>query len=192
MNTPLIAKEILFPASVSTAQGYVNVSRATDPGQIAKFLSVQGLPFAIGGMPVPFCAAGSYYSDGKTYCRLAKIPYTEDSLPSIIKALIPFFEQHYYKPSASVSTMVADAQRRGIWIDAGDIGDTLVVKPGWKACFTFPTSDGSVDHHIEIVKEDGGDNWTDIGFNTCSGGHCGIVAVKSRNYQYLWGFIATY
>ena len=182
---------------LSTAVGYLGVSRDNNRDQVTRFLNLFGLPFAgPDGSPFPFCDAGVGYSAAKAYCDLWGIGYSTASAVSVFRSVLPDVADLSFLPSAACRVTQADAVRRGSWLDAGDLdANPADILPGWLVLYSWP--DGTEADHIGIVEHDNGDTISTIEFNTSgiidgSQVNGGAVARKVRPYNHILGFVRTY
>jgi hypothetical protein len=192
MNLPgLPAKQDLWMKTLSLMEQEVGEGRATDPEEIKRILAIEGLPYQNpDGSFVPFCAATIAKCAAKALAVLTHTVFDSGNAVSVFKQMLPVLRANYYNPSASVAEVVADAQRRGIWLDVRAIGEDTEILPGWLIAYSWP--DGG--HHIGMVRNDTGDTLSTVEGNVCTAGHPegGMIAYKERGWGSVWGFIVTW
>lgn len=179
MSVGLTSESLRYKA-VAVALGFVGVSRATNPDQIARMLALFGLPFAEGGVDVPFCAAGACYAFVKAFCFLTGRPTDMASM----KAAVPAFAETYFVVSPQCSVLVEHARARGQWLD-----NAQTPNPGDLVFFDF--TGGGIDH-VEIVREAAAGALKTVGFNTSSKSdpNGGAVAMRVRGMECVAGYLA--
>jgi hypothetical protein len=170
------------------AQSHVGEGRSTDPEHVANVLAVFGLPPALDGKPVAYCACEVSADYLEAICRLSGIPYNGGNAPDVFRTQIPTLEALCFRPDPSVSRMVQWAQEDGRWLDWDSVGNDVTIEPSWLICFSWP--DGG--HHIGMVRTDLGDSFATVEGNTSLAGVGGMIADKIRDGGVVWGFIKTY
>ena len=194
MTTP--TKQAIALKALEVEIGYIGCSRATTPGQIARFCNVLGFPFRNPqtGAYTSYCDLGIAYSTLHAYCDLVGIPYTEDNAVEVFKAQLGTVAEIYFPLSASTHATRDAAIARGQWLDAGDCEGPggVTIQPGWWALYSWP-DDGEPDH-IETVEHDMGDRIQFVAFNTSdiNAINGGAVARKERPWNHILGFVTTY
>jgi hypothetical protein len=190
----MIPTQAAFAAKMlAVAQEFVGIDRAQDLPQIGRFLGLFGLDAIDGGQFVPFCAAGVSWSACKAYAELVGAQYTEATAPAVFQHLLPAVHALSFVPSASCGEIWRDAISRGSWVsNAGS--DHLDVQAGWLVLYDWPGN--GVPDHVEIIINAGDDLQT-VGFNTSGESHGdqvngGAVALKTRNYDNVLGFVRTW
>ena len=148
LTLPPIA--VLQAKIVEIEHGYVGEGRYNDPGQIAKFLALEGMPYQDGsGNPYAFCISGLCFSWMKALAVLLGIAFTPDNIVSVLRSQVrPILVANYFSPSALCTDVISDLQRRGRWLSKADAiaqGETLV--PGTPVFYEFSPG----DHHAETV-----------------------------------------
>ena len=186
-----------LPAKMlTTAQDLVGVSRDTHPQQVAEFLDLFHEPFKDSRGYVAFCAAGL------SYCALWA--FAANVFPNLdmqnkllsqyqFRSLMPDVDHYYFYPTVSCIDMFYIAAGRHRWVDRAQ-EPKVVPKPGWVVLFDWSKS-GMPDHCGFVVFATEAALST-VEFNTSgpSGGsqrNGGTVALKSRGYEYVRGYIRT-
>ncbi len=170
------------------AQSHVGEGRSTNPKHVANVLAVFGLPPALNGVPVAYCACEVSADYLEAICVLSGIAFTGDNAPEVFRAQIPTLERLCFRPNPSVSQMVEWAKQDGRWLEWATAGDDVTIQPNWLICFTW--ADGG--HHIGMVRTDLGDSFATVEGNTSLAGVGGMIADKLREGGVVWGFIKSY
>lgn len=187
MNLP--DKKTFFLSMLSEFEQHIGEGRFNDPAFITRILAVSGLPYAIGGVPVAFCDATLTFLGCKVLAVANGEVLTDENAVAVLKSYRPSVDKLYFATEASVGETQAQAVARGTWLSADAIGDDTDILPGWFILFDW----GNGDHHIEMVRQDNGDEIDTDGANTSCPGHpSGMIARKQRDWTNVWGFYVTY
>ncbi len=171
------------------ASRWVGKNRAADKADISKLMNLFNLPYAQGGRPLPFCAAGISYVAAMVYLRNANSSGS-DTLEAI-RAFLPELDHAHFYPTPSVNDMTLVAQGKHRWSPAQS-----VAQPEAGSVVVFSWSGAGVDH-VGLVKAFTERKLTTIEFNTSSPTvpgsekNGGCVTIKTREYpsKYIRGFI---
>ena len=150
---------------LAAAQSYVGVGRGSNPDQVRQFLQLFGLDLRYAnGRFVPFCAAGLCFCACKAYCQTKPGQSINQVDPNrTFRDTIASVDAYYFRPSASCSSIVEDAHRRGTWVDRPTSLNSLV-KPGWLVFFDW--TGAKQPQHVGIVERAESDLVATIEFNT--------------------------
>jgi hypothetical protein len=186
--------DTLFKTTVLAVAGdeaRANINRTDNQDRVTEYLALLGLPFAQGGIPTPFCAAGLTWATSKAYCDLNGIPYTDANRLDVLKSVLSEISKRYFKPSAACPDILDDARNRGTLLDR-----SAVAQPGYLVFLNFD-GNTSLAAHMGIVETAVGTTLHTIEFNTSGfSGQThvdgGFVARKVRPPQFVVGFVRTY
>jgi hypothetical protein len=102
----------------------------------------------------------------------------------------PILTEHFFAPSALCVDVIHDAMNRGRWLPITEAMEQGTRIPAGTPVFYefFPG-----DHHaetviVDVVVKEGG-TFETVGDNTTLDGHTGMIAEKTRDYEYVMGFI---
>jgi len=185
---------------LAAAQTYVGVGRTSSPDQVQQFLQLFGLDLRYAnGSFVPYCAAGLSFCACKAYCQTKPSQSINQIDPNrTFRDTIASVDAYYFRPSASCSSIVEDARRRGTWVDRPPSLNSLV-KPGWLVFFDW--TGAKQPQHVGIVERADGDLVKTVEFNTSTpdvgddvraNRDGGTVARKERASKYVLGFVRIY
>ena len=177
---------------IAIARGFIGCSRMVSPGQIAKFLELFDLPLKTDRGDVPFCAAGLSYCALSTYSNSLAHSNNGIKARDHLRKLMPDVEHYYFYPTVSCVDMYHIAAGKRRWVSHTAQAATLP-KPGWIVLYDW-SKRGAPDH-CGLVQQATKDALVTIEFNTTTGigsqRNGGTVAQKTRNYEYVMGFIIT-
>lgn len=200
LPTTLPAKADLAAAAGEIVHGFIGVSRASDPAQVAKFLAIYGLPYADpSGSPYAFCDAGAGYSWAKAFLEKCNVPFTADDIIYTMQQVMGVIDKNYWKLSASCEVTRQDAIARKIYVPKAEVTDHTTIPDNWLAFYNWEGQD--VAHHVGVTIKGGQTFLSDVEFNTSGDTtvagiqqetNGGCVAIKDRNVQFLLGYLQTY
>ena len=178
-------------AAIAHARHFLGASRVTTPDQIAKFLALFGLPFSTKEGNVPFCAAGISYAAILAYTTDIGLRLPTNPTPASLQTFLPDLDHYFFYPTPSCVDMYHIAEGRHRWT-ARNARTSTVPSPGSVVLYDWNHS-GSPDH-CGLVVNASATSLNTIEFNTSgpSGGsqrNGGVVAEKTRTYEYVMGFI---
>ncbi len=167
------------PSLIAQAAREIGVSRQGNQSQVTQYLNLFDLPFAAGGKPLAFCAAGLSYAAVKLY---AVRKGNGDVSMSALRNYLGDIDHYHFYPSPSVQEMqwVALGKRR--WLPRGQATGALAPRPGWLVVYDWH---GKGVDHVGLVSGFSGGRLQTIEFNTTTtaGGNVvngGVVARKQR------------
>lgn len=174
---------------VAEALNWVGRNRQANMAEISMLLNLFNLPYARGGKPLPFCAAGLSYIAATVYVKASPSP--DDTGLGAVRAFLPELDHAHFYPTPSVNDMVLVAQGKHRWTPAQAVAHP---DPGTVVVYSWS---GKGFDHVGLVKSAGNAKITTIEFNTSSTSvpgsekNGGCVEVKNREYpsKYVRGFI---
>jgi hypothetical protein len=180
-------------AMLASARGLIGSSRATTPERISEFLELFGLGLKDkNGDYVAFCAAGISFCALTAYANAVKPNYTINKKLEIFRSLAAEIEHYYFYPTVSCRDMGLIAQGKRRWVER-KAKPEVIPKPGWIVLFDWQRR-GTPDH-CGIVQNATAQSIFTVEFNTSDDGgsqrNGGAVARKTRNYNYVTGFVVT-
>jgi hypothetical protein len=179
------------------AQGYVGVSRDSNPEQINQFLKLFKYRLRYpNGAYVPYCAVGVSFCACKAYCVLnpQRLEFNQEDPNPQFRVVLSDINKYYFKPSPSCRDMVNNAKSRKIWVPRRSISWSKVM-PGWLVMFDWRQV--GRPNHVGFVDQSLQNRLKTVEFNTSatstgSKSNGGAVARKERELKYVLGYIKTY
>lgn len=172
------------------AAAWIGKNRRNAREEISDFLALYDLPFAQGGSPIPFCAAGISYVAAAIYATTDPV-FSSPVSPGKLVRYLGDLDHHHFDPSPSVHDLYHSAVGDRRWVDKSDT--KTKPKPGWLVVFNF----GKQFDHVGILERVEGGKVHSIDFNTVVDGATGsqrdggAIARKARNVSVVRGYIDT-
>jgi hypothetical protein len=179
---------------LGNARKLIGCSRDTSPDQIARFLSLFGLPYKDSTGYLAFCAAGIGFCAATAYADLLGLTPRQSDYVVRIRQLLPDIEHWYYYPTVSCNDIYHIALGKHRWV-ANKVDGSVIPKRGWIVLFDWNNT-GRPDH-CGIVSGTTKEKILTVEFNTSgeAGGNQrngGVVSEKARDYnRYVKGFVVT-
>lgn len=147
---------------LGNAQAFIGVSRQGNQQQVSDFLELFGLPYAIGGNPLAFCASGISYCAALAYARTSshKQSFGRSELFPALQSTLGDVDHHHFYPSPSVADMYNVALGKRRWSRRG----STLPRPGWLVIYDWDQNGGT--DHVGVVESADRQSLHTIEFNT--------------------------
>ena len=167
-------------------------NRLDTPKLVSSFRALFGLPlWNKGGSTVSYSAASMAYVATRAYLEIEAGPDTPIEAEAL-RAALPQVRSLLFFPSPAISFMVADAHKRGSWLETPYASP----KPGWLVMFASQPHvwHGSQAYHVGIIEafQDGQITTIEFTTNEPNSLNVGSVVRKTRDLKNVMGYIKTY
>lgn len=186
--------EPMLPGGMlAAARLLVGSSRTTTPAVITEMLGLFGLPLKDRNDKfLAYCAAGISFCALTAYANAVKPGYDPAKKGDVLRSLAPEIDRYYFMPTVSCPDMWNIAKGRRRWQDKAQ---GVVPKPGWIVLFDWEKR--GRPNHCGIVQNATANSVFTVEFNTSqqntqgSQRDGGVVASRTRTYEFILGYIKT-
>lgn len=174
----------------------LKINREANRREITQYLNLVDQEFLYeNGKPVPYCAAGISFAACEAFCSFPPpIGYRQDDPVADFQKLLPIIDAYYFRPSASVARIQADAISRKTWLPESKDANP---KRGWLVIFSFVKS--RRPSHVGLLRGASRKSLDTIEFNTTvrnrgnqSDGGCVARRTRSRMTNCVLGYVQLY